>query len=54
MGPKVQAACRFAAATGKRAAIGALSDLSRIVAGDAGTTVSSTETGILCGECDAG
>jgi len=54
MGPKVQAACRFAAATGKRAAIGALSDLSRIVAGDAGTTVSSTETGILYGECDAG
>src|SRR5436190_14118340 len=47
MGPKVRAACRFATATGKRAAIGALSDLSRIVAGDAGTTVSSTETGIL-------
>jgi carbamate kinase len=49
MGPKVRAACRFAAATGKRAAIGAMSDLSRIVAGDAGTTVSSTETGILYG-----
>jgi len=47
MGPKVRAACRFAAATGKRAAIGALSDLTRIVAGDAGTTVSSTESGIL-------
>ena len=47
MGPKVRAACRFAAATGKRAAIGALSDLSRIVAGDAGTTVSPTETGLL-------
>ena len=49
MGPKVRAACRFAAATGKRAAIGALDDLSRIVAGDAGTTVSSTETGIVYG-----
>jgi carbamate kinase len=49
MGPKVRAACRFAAATGKRAAIGALSDLSRIVSGDAGTTVSSTENGILYG-----
>jgi carbamate kinase len=49
MGPKVRAACRFAAATGKRAAIGALGDLSRIVAGDAGTTVSSTESGIVYG-----
>jgi carbamate kinase len=39
MGPKVQAACHFAAATGKSAAIGALKDLSRIIAGDAGTTV---------------
>ena len=27
MGPKVEAACRFARATGKRAAIGALADL---------------------------
>ena len=49
IGPKVRAACRFAAATGKRAAIGALSDLSRIVSGDAGTIVSSTENGILLG-----
>src|SRR4051794_4678736 len=40
MGPKVDAACRFAAATGKTAAIGALPDLSRIIAGEAGTTVS--------------
>jgi carbamate kinase len=39
MGPKVDAACRFAAATGKPAAIGALADLSRIIAGEAGTTV---------------
>jgi carbamate kinase len=39
MGPKVQAACRFAAATGHRAAIGALADLSRIIAGEAGTTI---------------
>jgi carbamate kinase len=49
MAPKVRAACRFAAATGKRAAIGALADLSRIVAGDAGTTVSPTENGIIYG-----
>ncbi len=39
MGPKVQAACRFASATGKRAAIGALADLSAIIAGEAGTTI---------------
>jgi carbamate kinase len=39
MGPKVEAACRFATATGKAAAIGALPDLSRIIAGEAGTTV---------------
>jgi carbamate kinase len=39
MGPKVEAACRFASKTGKPAAIGALPDLSRIIAGEAGTTV---------------
>ncbi len=39
MGPKVDAACRFVAATGKPAAIGALADLNRIIAGEAGTTV---------------
>ena len=41
MGPKVDAACRFARATGKTAAIGALADLSAILAGKAGTTVSN-------------
>jgi carbamate kinase len=39
MGPKVEAACHFAASTGKVAAIGALADLNRIIAGEAGTTV---------------
>jgi len=39
MGPKVEAACRFAAETGKSSAIGALEDLGRIIAGEAGTTV---------------
>jgi carbamate kinase len=43
MGPKVDAACRFARATGKKAAIGALADLSAIIAGKAGTTVSTKE-----------
>ena len=39
MGPKVEAACRFVETTGNRAAIGALEDASRIVAGEAGTLV---------------
>jgi carbamate kinase len=39
MGPKVEAACRFAAKTGRRAAIGSLSDIAGIVAGEAGTSV---------------
>jgi carbamate kinase len=39
MGPKVQAACRFAASTGKAAAIGALPDLARVIEGIAGTTI---------------
>jgi carbamate kinase len=46
MGPKVEAACRFAQATGKSAAIGALADLSRIISGDAGTTVTTQAKGI--------
>jgi hypothetical protein len=36
MGAKVQAACRFAQATGRTAAIGALADVERIIAGDGG------------------
>lgn len=46
MGPKVQAACRFARATGKRAAIGELSALGRIIAGEAGTTIAADAEGI--------
>jgi carbamate kinase len=47
MGPKVEAARRFASATGKTAAIGSLADLTKIIAGEAGTTVSSKESGIV-------
>ncbi len=47
MGPKVDAACRFASATGKKAAIGALADLNAIIAGEMGTTVTTQETGIV-------
>lgn len=39
MAPKVEAACRFAEATGNRAAIGSLRDVARIVRGEAGTQV---------------
>jgi carbamate kinase len=39
MGPKVDAAVRFAAKTGQRAAIGSLADIPAIVAGRAGTNV---------------
>jgi len=39
MGPKVEAAARFAARTGNRAAIGSLVDIAQIVAGKAGTNV---------------
>jgi carbamate kinase len=49
MGPKVDAACRFVTATGKRAAIGALPDLSRIIAGEAGTTVDPAAVAIEYG-----
>ncbi|KAF1075936.1 carbamate kinase [Methanogenium sp. MK-MG] len=39
MGPKVEAACRFARTPGKRAAIGALADIPAMVAGTGGTQV---------------
>ncbi len=39
MGPKVAAACQFAAKTGKEAVIGSLADIDKIVEGSAGTRV---------------
>ena len=39
MGPKVEAACRFAEATGKPACIGALADAAALLDGGAGTRV---------------
>ncbi|MCG3140183.1 MAG: Carbamate kinase 2 [Anaerolineae bacterium] len=39
MGPKVDAAVKFVEATGKRAAIGSLEEIEKIVAGEAGTNV---------------
>lgn len=49
MGPKVEAAVRFVHATGRSAAIGALADLERIVAGEAGTIISLQEEGVVLG-----
>lgn len=48
MGPKVDAACRFATATGRPTAIGALADLGRLLEGTAGTTIAVDEPGIVC------
>ena len=39
MGPKVEAAIQFVEKTGKRAAIGSLQDIQKIVTGEAGTNV---------------
>ncbi|MEI6251609.1 MAG: carbamate kinase [Mycobacteriaceae bacterium] len=39
MGPKVRAACEFAAKTGNEAVIGSLADIDKIVQGSAGTRV---------------
>ena len=41
MGPKVEAACRFAERTGRMAAIGAIEDAEAILAGNAGTIVTA-------------
>lgn len=46
MGPKVDAACQFARATRKGAAIGQLSDLRRILLGEAGTLIAMDVAGI--------
>jgi carbamate kinase len=44
MGPKVEAACRFTEKTGKRSAIGSLSDIAGLVEGTAGTQVRKQDT----------
>jgi carbamate kinase len=46
MGPKVDAACEFALATGHTAAIGALADIAAIVRGDKGTLIDRTFPGL--------
>ncbi len=46
MGPKVAAACQFARATRRTAAIGALADISEIVSGEKGTLIDQRFAGI--------
>jgi carbamate kinase len=46
MGPKVEAAIEFVERTGKTAAIGALADVERIAAGEAGTIVTPEAEGL--------
>lgn len=46
MGPKVKAAIEFAEQTGKTATIGALNDLSRMIAGEAGTRITQNNSTI--------
>ncbi|MES1951716.1 carbamate kinase [Salinisphaera sp. S4-8] len=46
MGPKVGAACRYASRTGGTAVIGSLADIEAIVAGHAGTRVSTQYDGV--------
>lgn len=46
MGPKVQAACEFARATGKTAAIGSLAGIEAIARGEGGTLISTAKPGI--------
>ena len=54
MGPKIEAACRFAEATGRPAAIGQLTDAPRLLTGAAGTSSagsrrkSSAAPGLTC------
>jgi carbamate kinase len=43
MGPKVEAACRFAETTGGRAAIGSLAELPALLAGSSGTQVQGNQ-----------
>jgi carbamate kinase len=44
MGPKVEAACKYATSTGNTAAIGALADIPAIVAGNKGTLINKSFT----------
>jgi len=50
MAPKVMGACKFVRETGKQSAIGQLSDLVKIMKGEAGTLISNDIDGICFGD----
>ena len=47
MGPKVHGACKFVRETGYNSAIGRLSELKKIMDGEAGTLISNDVDGIV-------
>ena len=47
MGPKVLGACKYVRETGKKSAIGQLSDLEKIINGEAGTLISNEIDGVI-------
>ena len=47
MGPKIRGACEFVRKTGHNSAIGQLSDLVKILTGEAGTLISNDIDGII-------
>jgi len=49
MGPKVAAACHFATASGRRAAIGKLEEAHAVLSGDAGTWIEAGTSGVVYG-----
>ena len=49
MAPKIEAVCRFVERTGREAVIGALTELTEVAAGRAGTIVSGDPLGVLTG-----
>jgi carbamate kinase len=51
--PKVQAACAFAKSTGHPAVIGQLADIEGLVAGNAGTRISTDATGVRTKSADS-
>lgn len=53
MGPKVTAACDFARATGKWAGIGGLTDIHDIMAGRAGTVITTEADGLIFAKDDS-
>lgn len=50
MAPKIMGACKFVRETGKQSAIGQLSDLVKIMKGEAGTLISNDIEGICFGD----